>query len=140
MTRVNLIPVKELSDQHLIREYQELPRCIKKDMNLINAPTTYTLGTGHKKWGRRNWYFLLKRYKLLCEEMDFRGFTRNYDYISLKRWFKSAYPKLYLKRIKYTPTKRDIKISRDRIKEKLSQKPEWYKWTKRKVPRYVKML
>lgn len=30
MTRINLIPVKELSDQHLIREYQELPRCIKK--------------------------------------------------------------------------------------------------------------
>ena len=31
MTRINLIPVKELSDQHLIAEYREIPRVIKQE-------------------------------------------------------------------------------------------------------------
>ena len=29
MTRINVIPVEELSDQHLMAEYRELPRAIK---------------------------------------------------------------------------------------------------------------
>lgn len=29
MTRINVIPVSELSDQHLIAEYRELPRVLK---------------------------------------------------------------------------------------------------------------
>ena len=33
MTRINLVDPKELSDQHLIREYNELPRCIKQDID-----------------------------------------------------------------------------------------------------------
>ena len=28
MTRINLVPPKELTDQHLMREYQELPRIV----------------------------------------------------------------------------------------------------------------
>ena len=34
MTRINQIPVEELSDQHLIREYNEIPRFIKQDINI----------------------------------------------------------------------------------------------------------
>ena len=38
MTRINVVPVKELSDQHLIAEYRELPRVIKQRINIDDAP------------------------------------------------------------------------------------------------------
>ena len=49
MTRINLVKVEELSDQHLIAEYRELPRCLKQKVNLKDAPDRYTLGKGHVK-------------------------------------------------------------------------------------------
>ena len=137
MTRINLIPVKELSDQHLIREYNELPRCIKQDLNLEDAPDSYTLGTGHMKWARKHWCFLLERYELLCKEMDYRGFNRNFDWKDLSRYFKKSFPKLAKLKIPYTPTRLDIKESRNRIKEKIKEKPNWYRWTNRPVPKYL---
>jgi len=49
MTRINLLPVKELSDQHLMAEYRELPR-------IVNAVICGRLsGAGAQKtmfWGR----------------------------------------------------------------------------------------
>lgn len=38
MTRINLVPAKELSDQHLLAEYHELPRVIKQNIDIRNAP------------------------------------------------------------------------------------------------------
>lgn len=38
MTRINLVPVEELSNQHLVAEYRELPRCIKQKINTECAP------------------------------------------------------------------------------------------------------
>ena len=35
MTRINVVPVKELSDQHLIAEYRELQRVIKQQINIM---------------------------------------------------------------------------------------------------------
>ena len=55
MTRINLIDVEELSDQNLLAEYRELPRCIKQDINTDDAPDKYTLGKGHMKWAAHKW-------------------------------------------------------------------------------------
>lgn len=134
MTRINLIPVEELSDQHLIAEYKELPRCIKQDINILDAPRIYTLGKGHMKWARRNWYFLLNRFSLICSEMDYRGFKRKYSAKDLCDYFYSHYK---FEKIIYIPSSVDLKISRDRIKEKLFLKPDFYKWTNRTKPDYI---
>ena len=54
MTCINVIPVQELSDQHLIAEYHELPRVLKQDIDTTNAPERYRLGkTGATKLATR---------------------------------------------------------------------------------------
>ena len=69
MTRINVVPVNELSDQHLIAEYRELPRVIKQQINVTDAPENYVLGTGHVKWARTHIWFVMDRYEELCNEM-----------------------------------------------------------------------
>ena len=135
MTRINLIPVEELSDQHLVREYNELPRCIKQDLNVSDAPRNYTLGKGHMKWGRLHIQFLLDRYFELCKEMEYRGFKVNYPHCQLYLYAQENVSIQLLNQ--YQPTEDDIKLSRDRIIEKISQKPTWYRWTKRNKPNYI---
>lgn len=135
MTRINLVPVEELSDQHLIAEYRELPRCIKQNVNTSNAPDKYCLGKGHVKWARHHCLFLLGRYVDLCKEMKFRGFKLGYGLDSLLQ----LSDKLPLEDFKtYHPTRQDIELSQNRIIEKFRLKPNWYKWTKRDAPKYLK--
>lgn len=51
MTRVNCIPVQELTVKHLVAEYREIPRLFK--LARILKPNEfvplYTLGAGHCK-------------------------------------------------------------------------------------------
>ena len=137
MTRINLIPTKELSDQHLLAEYKELPRCIKQDLNVSDAPINYTLGKGHMKWGRLHIQFLLDRYFELCNEMKYRGFKVNYPHQQLLLY---VYANVNIQLLnQYKPTKEDIDVSRNRIIEKISLKPDWYRWTNRDKPNYVKL-
>ena len=137
MTRINLIPTKELSDQHLLAEYRELPRVIKQDLNVSDAPRNYTLGKGHMKWGRLHIQFLLDRYFELCNEMKYRGFKVNYPHQQLLLY---VYANVNIQLLnQYQPTKEDIEVSRNRIIEKLNMKPSWYKWTNRDKPNYIKL-
>lgn len=133
MTRINLIPPSELSDQHLLTEYRELPRCIKQPLNISDAPTHYCLGKGHMKWARKNWKFLLKRFEELCNEIDYRGFKRSFGSKELENHFHQHYD---LPEVDYNPSKEDVELSRKRINEKVAQKPFWYKWTLRKRPTF----
>ena len=140
MTRINLIPVKELSDQHLMAEYRELPRIINGVLsgkfNNKNIPDKYVLGTGHVKFFTNKLIFLYNRYENIYSELLYRQFKLNPEYN----------PKDLLTRIKlsdYIDTKYrfsndEIQISRQRIIEKIKQKPNWYRWTMRKKPTYFK--
>ena len=56
MTRINIIPPRELYDQHLIAEYREMlmvPASLKRTLaskqglQLNKIPKTFTLNTGH---------------------------------------------------------------------------------------------
>lgn len=53
MTRINVIPVKELENMHLLAEYRELPRIFQlskkayEDKRKVKAPKFHTLGKGH---------------------------------------------------------------------------------------------
>ncbi len=134
MTRINLVPVEELSDQHLVSEYKELPRCIKQDIDTSNAPERYKLGKNHMRWAKKHSHFLIIRYSKLCAEMTFRGFKVNYPYKDLFDYFlhncKSCDNNIYIK------NKTDITLSRQRLIFKYNLKPDWYRWTNRMKPRY----
>lgn len=127
MTRINVIPVCELSDQHLIAEYRELPRVLKQDINIKNAPLTYCLGTGHVKWAKRHELFLVKRQMDIIREMRFRNFHVSHGQLFDLSHFNND----------YIPTKEAIKINKERIKEKINMKPSWYRWTKRNRPEWL---
>ena len=136
MTRENLIPVYELSDQHLLAEYKEIVRAILQSINIINAPTIYCLGKGHVKWAAKYGLFTILRYRKIINELHYRGFKTNYKASDLLKFAKNNNRSL----LNYTPTAKDILISKNRIIEKIKQKPNWYKWTNRNIPRYLKNI
>lgn len=133
MTRINVIPPSELSDQHLIAEYHELPRVLKQNINICGAPDCYTLGAGHMRWACRFWKFTYDRFFEICDEMRFRGFAVNFDPETL-----GAYTARFCGRSgEYTVTDADIEKCRARIRDKYNMKPEFYRWTKRTRPTWL---
>ena len=40
----------------------------------------------------------------------------------------------------YNVSKSDIELNRERIKERYLMKPDWYRWTKRVKPDYLKRV
>ncbi len=79
MTRVNVVLVEELSDQWLIAKYRELPRVLKGNFSIKNAPDNYILGKGHVKWARKHGLFVFNRYLNIIKEMHFRGFQTHFN-------------------------------------------------------------
>lgn len=85
MTRINCVPVAELSRQHLIAEYRELPRVFAlahkayDARRKVVAPAAYTLGAGHVKFFYQRLGFCRRRFGELREEMLSRGYSPKYD-------------------------------------------------------------
>ena len=126
MTRINLVPVSELADQHLIAEWRELPRVfglVKKKLDEkkpIIISKNYTMGTGHVRFFYDKLLFLQKRHQALVKEAQKRGFKITLtEKISL-----SSFPKEYCQ--DFIPSELDLKISQQRILEKLQAKPDFY--------------
>lgn len=134
MTRINLVPVKELSDQHLIAEYHELPRVIKQNIDIRDAPEVYCLGKGHMKWAKLFSASTVRRYYDLYNEMVYRGFNPKFHWQGLFNIWTGQDITINL----YYPSKADIELSRKRLIEKYNLKPNYYKWTKRVKPSYYK--
>lgn len=137
MTRINVIPVNELSDQWLLAEYHELPRCIKQDINTTDAPEQYCLGKGHMKWAKKHSIFTVWRYLDLCKEMEYRGFKVNYNFTSLCIFYIDH--ALLKDDNEYWVTHKDIELNRQRLVEKYKVKPNYYKWTKRDKPSWLEV-
>lgn len=123
MTRINVVPVDELTDKHLVAEYRELPRIFKlvKDRQdkghtnvTVKKPDTYTLGTGHVLFFYDKLYYLIDRYQELCNEMMCRGFTVNYPDVPEFVWGLERH---WLG--EYTPTPEALEINRERIAARL---------------------
>jgi hypothetical protein len=134
MTRINVVPVWELSDQHLLAEYHELPRVIKQKINISDAPDKYCLGTGHMKWARKHARWTIRRFYELCSEMKFRGFYVAYDPVHLAEYDLELY-----KNSKYYSVRGvDYNLNRNRLVEKYQLKPSYYTWTTRSKPFYMK--
>jgi hypothetical protein len=125
MTRVNTIPVEELTQPHLVAEYRELPRIFglvraaqakgltPKD---IKIPADYVLGSGHMLFFYDKCMFLLRRQQDLIREMRRRGYDPKFIYPNnlivglAPHWLGD-----------WTPTKNALVLSRARIAERLKK-------------------
>lgn len=137
MTRINLVPPADLADQHLVAEYREIfmvgsslqrslgsPHWLK---TLNNLPTTFTLNTGHVKFFYNKGLYLERRYDSIVDEMKQRGMQPDPD----RTWKREQWPDNLYK--DWIPQKSDLNIIRERLTERINQKPEWYRWTKHKL-------
>lgn len=125
MTRINVVPVEELCDQHLFAEFRELTRIpntiksgkAKVDINTI--PKEYVLGAGHVKFFYNKLAWLQNRYEQLFFECIRRNINVTYiwpdDLISThKHLFNN-----------YVVTDYALQINRDRITERMPVKPRF---------------
>lgn len=119
MTRINCVPVEELSRQHLVAEYRELPRVfalaqkasIRKQ---FNQPDEYTLGTGHVTFFYTRLGYLTKRHAQLVAEMLDRGYKPTFT-----GSLKEAYPDIPNAFWgDWEPTGEALAINRERILER----------------------
>lgn len=122
MTRINVVPVEELSQKHLVSEYREMARLPgnlqaslnrkSKPFNFNEIPSSYTLGTGHVKFFYSKMAFLEKRFEALVNEMLRRGYNPTFRDSSI---FKVDDTRFYND---YTPTQEALEINRQRIAER----------------------
>ena len=133
MTRINIVPTSELSDQHLVAEYRELfmvgsalARTLKspnRDKSLSSIPEKFTLNTGHVKFFYNKGEYLHKRYIALQEEMKARGMNPDPERVfKREQWPDELYND-------WTPSEQEQAILRERLQERIDQKPDWYRWS-----------
>ena len=135
MTRINLVNPRELTDQHLFAEFREIkmiPKSFARSIyargfvgaiNLVGAD--FTLNKGHVSFFYDKGLYLHERYALLKWELQMRGVNYNteseFDPDSLMTnadcWNN------------WSPTKKDFALIRERIAERIAQKPQWYRYT-----------
>lgn len=123
MVRINLIEPSKLADQHLVAEYDEILMLlgyIRKHPLNQDIPKEYCLGKGHMKFFKNKLKYIHHRHELLKIEMRKRNFKTNIT-IDLNQ-----FPKELINDWKAKP--KDYKIIKQRIKEKLRLKPEYYRY------------
>lgn len=124
MTRINCVPVEELTDKHLGAEYRELPRLfgqIKKAIERGESPDDprnpkeYKLGKGHTRFFYDKIPWLVHRYATLVIECKKRGRVVNFPTVPVEvasiplKWWNT-----------WTPTPEALELNRQRIKERLN--------------------
>lgn len=124
MTRINsAIPVKHLTDEHLLAEHREikrLPDAFRKALRsgaLKRIPEKFCLGTGHVTFFLNKQAFLFSRYQAIHNECARRGF--NVEEYS-ENWIK-AYPLMQIYNCwnHYTPTDAEETLLIERISSRI---------------------
>jgi len=124
MTRINVVPVEELTTKHLVAEYRENPRVfalahkayINRTKWYNKQPQNYTLGTGHVLFFYNRLKYISTRQKQLVDEMIKRGYNPQFTECLEQQW-KDKFPQNYWN--DYVPTEQALEINRQRIKERL---------------------
>ena len=121
MVRVNLIPPKFLSDQHLVAEYYEIAMLagyVARFPSLKDVPSHFRLGEGHMKFFKDKILYLARRHAMIREEMAKRGFkstialrTEDFDSRHLNDW---------------SPGREDLDLVRERLVEKIMLKKDCF--------------
>ena len=133
MTRINLVPITELSDQHLVAEYREifmvgpsLQRSLKSpnwNKTKETLPKEFTLNKGHVKFFYNKGKYLYNRYLELVKEMKNRGMRPD----PLRKFKREQWPDELFN--DWIPSANDLEIIRERIQLRIKQKPNWYRWS-----------
>ena len=137
MTRINLVPPEELSDQHLVAEYREifmvgssLQRFLRSpnwEKTKKSIPKQFTLNKGHVKFFYDKGKYLSERYDELIKEMKRRQMSPD----PLRIFKKEQWPDELFN--SWKPNNYDLKVIRKRITTKINLKPDWYKWNGKKI-------
>ena len=133
MTRINLVPCEELTDQHLFAEFREIKmvpgalfRALKTksvEEVLASIPNEFTLGAGHVKFFYDKGTYLRTRYSRIRMELFRRGINYNVEAPLDKN---HVYSDLRFCRA-YLPTPEALAIVRERINQRILEKPQWYR-------------
>lgn len=131
--RVNLVEPTLLTDQHLMAEYREafmLPGSMrlwlqKQTVEGIRKkiPKKYPLGGGHILFFADKGQFMADRYQILIEELKFRGYDLNPE---RSEYPIDVHPETFRK--DYTPDEDAMDLIHERIRSRILQKPEWYRY------------
>lgn len=102
MTRINCIPVSDLTDKHLMAEYREITRIAAAYEKSIKAGKVditkkYTMGKGHVKFFYDKVNYLVLRTMMLHDECKKRGFNVEYKVYNYwkharKDWWNNWHP------------------------------------------------
>lgn len=135
MTRINLVNVKSLADQHLFAEWREIkmvPASLRRSLKtktvkgiLKNIPVRYTLNAGHVTFFFDKMNFLSKRYILLTSELLERNY--NLSKISSFEEYLTDIPEEFCSK-EWNPDRQEIQINVERILARIGEKPEWYRY------------
>jgi hypothetical protein len=122
MTRINVVPVSELCDQHLLAEHRELTRIPngllsgKLKVQYEDRPSEYTLGAGHVKFFTNKIGWLHDRYIQLTNECKSRNF-----------YVKNIWPENdNLSYDSYVETEKALQINRERIRIRWPKNARYY--------------
>lgn len=130
MTRVNVVPVDELTNEHAFGEYKEILRPINKVKKALakypnkgafykayagKIPSDYTMGTGHESFFFDKLMYIAQRYQQLCAWREARGYK--YTKLSTEE-ILDGLPDFVIN--DYTPTKNALLLNRERIQLRLS--------------------
>ena len=125
MTRINCVPVEELTDKHLGAEYRELPRLFGQIQKAIERgespddprnPTEYKLGKGHTRFFYDKVRWLCIRYDQLVHECYRRNRNVNFPLVPVSvaqippKWWHD-----------WQPTPEALELNRQRIQERLNK-------------------
>jgi len=127
-----------LADQHLIAEYRELLIPVGQLKKLgwkskSPIPAKLSLGKGHITFWRDKQLYLKRRHDALVAEMLLRGFKPNYRF-----WEYDQVPAEFWN--DWEPTMEDSQILRARIYDRITLKPDWYRFNRGSLPADYKAL
>lgn len=123
MTRIDIIPVEEMHNKHVVSGVHEITRVYgharKAQFDILKGkrklPETYRMNTGHEMFFYDKLGFISKRYQELTTEMIRRGFKPNP--IPIEELEKGIDRRLFKD---YNPTPEALEINRQRIAERLA--------------------
>ena len=137
MTRINLVKVTELTDQHVMAEYREIkmvPRSLARSLVarperevLARIPPAFTLNTGHVSFFYNKMQYLAQRHQELFMELGERGFSLDVSAYHDNAALFDGYRQTQFWG-DYNPTREALRIIRARIAEKIAMKPGWYRY------------
>jgi len=135
MTRINLVPPQELTDQHLFAEFREIkmvPRSLARSLRargvdgvLKMIPREFVLGKGHVSFFYNKGAYLHERYYQIKSELRHRGVKFDEasrfdpdDVIECNAFWHN-----------WKPTAEALALIRARIAERIALKPAGYRRT-----------